>query len=578
MRLQAFGLGAMDGQNGIRLSALRSHTGKQFTYGLILGRCLDPSHRRILPKLLVRSPVASTLQIGTPDGAYSSPTRIPPRPETWGRFDSGDLEMTFDNKAAKQIRNTYTQTQRPGARAFFACLAGLSIPSLALAAPQTASSTEMVRDLEGQVLGSMERFDVAVGGAFSAASAPQTSANVLGPNIFEITLNNTGTGWSEEFLIGLPQGPAGAAQFAPMLVLFHGYGQTPQQLLTLTNYFAEAQARGWYVLAPMGAHQFNFSIEYAQRNVEQALGWCARFLSPDLDHLYAVGFSMGAGMATSYGARHQDPTQAQFAAIVNHTGTSSIRDVYWKAGDQSLLQSPLMFGASPNQDPFVYQRASTIDLDEVSAEVDPASDMLRNLSHIPVRTVAANFDPLTYLVDQATSFDAWFAHRGGSSDLELANASIHNWNTLDESDTLDWLETHSLDDLGPGITHRVLADRNGKWHDFEVFQTQAGAFTPLTWNVDVPGNRLLMAGVENLRRFTIDPVKLGLDPSQALRVLFHASDRQPVRIVVDGFSSSPIGVLRNGVPTSNWTWNANTQRVILRENQPGGAPTWTIEP
>ena len=444
----------------------------------------------------------------------------------------------------------------------------------------SAQSTQMVRDLDGQVLGTMDQFDVAVGGAFSSAYSPQTSAAVLGVNVFEITLNSTGTDWSESFLIGLPQGPGsagGAGQFAPMLVLFHAYGQSPKDLLDLTDYFSMAQTRGWYVLAPLGAHRFNFSIDYAQEGVEQTLGWCAKFLNPDMSRLYGVGFSMGGGMATSYGARHQDPTRARFAAIVNHTGTSSIRDVYWKAGDQSLLKSPLMFGGNPAQVPFRYQRASTIDLDVFSAQVDPATDMLRNLSQTPIRTIAATYDPLAYLVDQASSFDHWLTVRGGSSNLQLFGTSVHQWGTLDEREALDWLETHTLQELPAGKTHRVLADRDGKWHAFDMLQHQANAFTPLAWNVDLPGNRLLMAQAKNLQQIAFDPTQLGLDPAQDLRVLFHAGDGLVTRIALEGFTAPPSNVLRNGVANSNWTWDANTDTLVLAEYQSRGAPTWTVQ-
>ena len=95
---------------------------------------------------------------------------------------------------------------------------------------------EPVRDLEGNELGPQHAFDLAVGGQWSSNFGPQTSASAIGPGIYAVELNRLGTGWSERFLIGLP---SNGASYTPALVLFHGYGQDPDDLLQLTDYFAK---------------------------------------------------------------------------------------------------------------------------------------------------------------------------------------------------------------------------------------------------------------------------------------------------------------------------------------------------
>ncbi|MFT7678067.1 MAG: pimeloyl-ACP methyl ester carboxylesterase [Planctomycetota bacterium] len=419
------------------------------------------------------------------------------------------------------------------------------------------------------------RFDVSVGGSWSTAWGRQITAAPVGPGVYAITLNRLGTGWSERFLIGIPQNSSG---FAPALVLFHGYGETPDDLLANTDYFAKAQARGWFVIAPLGAHKFNYSIPYAQRNVERALGWCAKKLPIDLDRMYAVGFSMGGGMATSYAARHQNPRRGRFAAVVDHTGTVSIQDCYWMTGDKLLMESPLMFGDTPLGDPFAYQRASTIDLAPGSTTVDQDTDMLRNMTHISVKSFAASFDPLTFLVNQTQLFSDQMTVRGGSANLYLANASIHNWSTLDETATLNWLDGISLAERGPNQLHSLLADRKGRWYDFNLVQHQTDAFTPLTWYASPAANKLYLVDAGNLKRVVVHTSDLGLSSSQPLEVVFGSNDGQPTDIAFTGFATVPSQVKRNGTSSSSWSWNATTRVLVLHETSGGGTPSWTLQP
>lgn len=446
-----------------------------------------------------------------------------------------------------------------------------------LSGTNASGQDTMVRNLEGEIIGTQERFDLAVGGEFTSPWNPPGEATALGDGIYAVTLNNTGTGWAERFLIGLPLTGAGAATFAPALVLFHAYGETPDDLLVKTDYFAKAQARGMYVIAPLAAHQYHFSIEYAQRNVEVALGWSAQYLNLDLDRLYALGFSMGAGMATSYSARHQDPARARFAAILNHTGSASIRDVYNRAGVKSLLTNPLMFAGAPFAEPFAYRRASTIDISGTGA-IHGGSDFLRNLAHVPVRTYAALYDPIAYLVNQSEAFDAWLASRGGASDLILGGASLHEWGTLDEDEALDWFDGKTLAEPGPNTTHRLLADRAGAWQAFEILPFLSTRFVPLTWHASQAGNRLFLVGAQNLRQLSFDPAGMGLDTTQDLTLIFGSTDGRPTNLIVKGLSAPPTQVLRNGVPATSWIWHAATNRLILRELKGNFTPTWKLLP
>lgn len=414
-----------------------------------------------------------------------------------------------------------------------------------------------------------------LGGSFSNSGGPGSGIAFKRWGVFEITLDDVGTGWQEQFLVGLPKAPLVPA---PVLVVFHGYGGTPDEILEDTTYFEQAMARGWIVVAPLGAHQYNFGIDYSQTNVEKALEWVARWLVIDVDRFYGVGFSMGGGAVTSYASRHLDPFHARFAAVVNHTGTTSIRDSYWNSNDKQLLESPLMFGGSPDAEPFRYQTASTIDLDTFSGLIDPDSDMARNLVHVPAKGFDARFDPLWYLVHQTFRLHDHLIDLGGASIYSESGDSIHDWGTLAEKDVLDFFEPITYSEPGPGTLTRILADRDGRWLDFRIQQAQTGQFSPFRWTVVPTINRVVVDEVENVARMTIFRRALGLKRKKPLEVVFDSADDQPLVIVVYGYKQAPSDVKRNGTSSGAWTHDPVARTVSLFESGQGSYPKWTIIP
>lgn len=412
-----------------------------------------------------------------------------------------------------------------------------------------------------------------LGGAPSSFRAGANSVEALSRGVYKITLGNTGTNWEEDFVIGLP---TVRVDRAPLLVLFHGYGETPEQMLTYTDYFNKARSRGWYVVAPLGAHKFNFGIEYSQKNTEQALNWVASVLPIDVNRLYAVGFSMGGGWMASFAARHQDLYTGRFAAVVNHTGTVSLTHGYALSTDTTLFDSELMFGGGPDLFGFEYLQSSSFDLDPVTGTIDQETDMIRNLTSTPVRTFAALGDPLATLVMETDKFDAQLALRGGIGDSLRSSASTHSWNTMDEDSTLDWLEQYKLEMPVPYQNHEILADRPGRWHGFSILTRDDREFTPFTYHVDPSANRLYVLGVKNLRSISVNPKMIGLDPDRAMEFVFGSSDTEPTTLILRGITHSPIDILRNGTGTTQWVYDAELGRVLMAEPPTGTVSNWTI--
>ena len=285
---------------------------------------------------------------------------------------------------------------------------------------------------------------------------------------------------------------------------------------------------------------------------------------------------MGGGAAASYAARHLDPSHARFASVVVHTGTTSLRDCYWTASVKNLFENDLMFGGSPDQEAFAYQRASSIDLDTFTGSVDQDADMARNLSHIPVRNFNAIDDPNQNLVGQTAMLHNQLVLRVGSSVYEQGDGTTHNWGTLDEKAVLDYFATISYQEPASGTFVRTLADRDGGWHSFDLEQEAGDQFSPFRWIALPEQNRLVLDEMANIQELSVDPEDLELDPSTTLQVMLESADDTGIEFVLEGIDLQPSDVLRNGQSTGSWDYDASERTLTLHEDGEGSYPMWTV--
>lgn len=407
-------------------------------------------------------------------------------------------------------------------------------------------------------------------GPFASASATPRRA------IFQLRFEDPGTGWQESILLGIPPSPLPSP---PLLVMFHGYGVSEWDCYYNTSIMKDAMRRGWYVVAPLGAHQLNYGITYSQQNVEFVLDWMLSWSGVDPSRIYGIGFSMGGGGMASYAARHLDPDHARFAAMVNHTGSVSLSHLHSTVLNPAVLEDPQMFGGPPSQFPFEYAQCSMFDLDDLTLTIDPNTDMARNVVNIPVLdVVASNEPPATMnLRTQTLSMHNWMGILGGIETLLQPIASQHSWLTLDPTVALDFLEQHTLSVPVTG-THKVLADRDGGWHHFVVYQTTAGAFTPFRWTMLPSLNRIAIDKTQNLHRIAVDSAALGLDTTRTVQVMFGTSDGTSEVITLTDYPQPPTAVRRAAAPTTNYWWDAQSETLTLYEYSAANYPLWTITP
>ena len=401
---------------------------------------------------------------------------------------------------------------------------------------------------------------------------------VLDDGIYSMVMDATGTEWQESFLLGVPSNPLDPA---PLLVSFHRYSASERDTFVNTNLFEEAMERGWYVLAPLGAHELNYGVPYAQENIRVVIDWVSELARIDQERIYGIGFSMGGGCALNFAATNLDPDHAMFAAVVNHTGTVSIRDLWHRATDISVLEHPLMFNGSPYEQPFAYQRASTIELTPWSG-VNQQTDLARNLGHVPVQTWCSTTDPLQHLVRQTRALLRHLMRFGADVNPNESRGNLHRWETLNEIEALDFLEAQRLE-LPTEGTHSLLATHDGRWLHFDIEQVQGGHFSSLRWHANQESNLLYLDGLANIKRLRVRTPDLELSTDETLRLVLgeqagpRAGTEGTTRLVLDGYEVAPRAVLREGRPAA-YEWNPQRGELSLEESDAANLPLWVIIP
>jgi hypothetical protein len=243
-----------------------------------------------------------------------------------------------------------------------------------------------------------------------------------------------------------------------------------------------------------------------------------------------------------------------------------------------VFESPLMFGGAPSNGPFRYQRSSAIDLKPGNL-VDPETDMVRNLVHVPVFHFSASNDPLQYLVTQSYQMHLRLQHWGGTSDWATVASSTHAWTTL-ATTILDQLEPLSLERPSEGIPIPVLADRNGRWHFVELRQARDKRLSPFTFEWSSGSNSLAFSDVENVALLSVDVAssKVGLRALERLQVDVQTRTLEPLDVALRGYAAAPASVKRDLVETTAWTFDSGSQTLTLHETLGVFGASWIVSP
>jgi hypothetical protein len=301
---------------------------------------------------------------------------------------------------------------------------------------------------------------------------------------------------------------------------------------------------------------------------------------------------MGGGNALSYAARHRDRDLGAFAAVINHTGSVCISDVYANnppsATCSAVHPNPTQanmrdtFGAPPPS--FAYQRSSLIDLDANGQLIAGGRHMAVNLADVPVRTHYSALDTIGYLREQSIAFDGFLRPRPEmSSSLIVETQSVcpssscnspseHCWDILDATASCDWLSLHTLEAAPP--RGELLADRDARWGGLEVELHQQGSFGAATYDIASSPPTVQLLGRENLARVAVDLEAYGLDPNAGFDLVTSGADPLGTEFVFSDVSAPPVsGHARDGhrgacVPPPRWR---QAPRLVLRRGDPPAA-------
>ncbi len=389
---------------------------------------------------------------------------------------------------------------------------------------------------------------------------------------FELELN-TADG-PERFGLYAPMVPAAAA--SPLLVHFHAFGGGNFELVTYADdMLAEADARGWFVVAPEQEVRNpsglidgrTYGSDEAQRRVQAVLDWALTTLPVDPTRVYGYGFSMGGGDCLAYAAQHLDPTRGAFAALVNHTGTLVLTEE-WTRNPSARPALEAAFGGTPASARYAYERAASLGYSWSPTSnggfLANAAHPARNLAATPTRSwfhvgdtlyqraEAYMYDLDTLVFDHTIIYQPTQLPQGGNT------PPAHAWEYLDANAACNWFATHTL--TVPSSGSLVIA-RDARYHHLVLTRKTNTDFGRVTFQLPQGSNAITLASVANLQRVRVDAAVSGLSTAGGSLLVTVGRDTHPSYlgrpVVVEvqnlGFAPSVVRQL-NSTPSAQPTW------------------------
>ena len=385
----------------------------------------------------------------------------------------------------------------------------------------------------------------------------------LRPRVMQVLLTNTATGFEEPLMLQLP---LKIAPRQPLLIAFHKFGSNEDDVWNNSKLPLECAKRNWFLLSSLGASKKSFASIESQLNREAAIEWVMQNFPRRIDttRVYGAGFSMGGGSLLSYAARHQAPSDLQFAALVNHTGTVSLEHAWVNEVQEIHDIMVFWFGGSPFAKPFEFQRSSVLSFASTALTPAPDQSMCINLTHVPMLILNAEQDPIDYLVTQTQIFFAYMNSLGANVEYLQLPGDEHAWDTMDAKDLCDFLSSHVRQPLPEA--GKTLADRSGGWLWFDIEQDVAGSFTPFEWEFIPDWNLVSILDTSNLQRISLDVAASPLDVTKGVSVQISATDFIADVIELRGYSQAPSAVFRDSKPTNAWSYDPVEGKVTLFES------------
>ena len=363
-----------------------------------------------------------------------------------------------------------------------------------------------------------------------------------------------------QFPINGPKIPGSGA----LVIAFHSYCVSEKDIYLNTQIAAMCKARGWALVAPYGLVDTHYGNVQSQESLVKVLNVVQKYYQFDPRRVYAMGFSMGGGAALSFSMRHLSESRVQVAAVVNHTGTQDLIDVYQSGtlGVKNMLSDSDHFGTMPTSadNAFPYLRVSPSRV--VVGSVDPNLTPLRNMRHVPIYTFLNLNDPQSKLVTHNLAVTNYLQSIGQSVTLVSINGAVeHKWMTMDLDAAFTWLERQSLADKP--TTMELFADKEVQYLDTVVRDKQDLRIARYDVTAFQGTNTIDIFNTRYLNTLFVDLGAMRLNPAGVLTVNWNSIDSLGDELVFPGYASAPSAVTFNGLPHATWSFDGGTGEVSI---------------
>ncbi len=364
---------------------------------------------------------------------------------------------------------------------------------------------------------------------------------------FDLPPSENPTPYAERFTVGFPAVPN---YNQDAVVLFHGahHHNNPQVL----GVVAALNSAGYLVIVPQGGSYAHYGIQWSSDITEAVMSWVSERWP--YERLFAYGFSMGGGSASSFLARHP----GWFTGLLEHTGTVDL-EAAWTLDLPTRQVLDVVYGHSPPS--YDYTRMSTKN-----------SPMGGNLGWVPsVAASWSNQDPLWS--GQLWPESVAWAAQTASAVLGPYSAPVHRWDNVPYQDVLGWLgQPHGT----PATEGPLVVDQGGTWGLLEVTQDNPGQFSTVTYQSQ--SDRVDLYDIDNVDMLEVDARDLGLDLQAPLIRLHCVMDpgEDGVVLRIAGFPWEP--QVSAGPPGGgSASWSAGVLEVVQWDPN-GGWLAWEIRP
>jgi len=389
----------------------------------------------------------------------------------------------------------------------------------------------MVHELQGGEIGAplppvyedSPRDDIVYADRFPVHQSYQGECDGTDPTILDKWIPKTEipTGKGEYFRYMIPSDYDPQGDPVPLVVGYHGYGNSAASVANQSTLDEECEARGWFMVAPTGLDDKLFGSLSCQLHIEVVIEWMLDEFNIDPDRIYMVAYSMGGGVSASFAARHRDPDGLMIAAVASACGTFDWTLAYTvhPQSVKDLLVNEFNFGDTPAAEPFKYKQCSGVYFDP--ATYPPSSEdyiskesMATNLAYVPTYVAYDTTDQIFSVRAESQAFINIMEEAGvqpvtqietGTLDPCTGNPAPHSWAVFDMPAVFAFLEDKVVD-RHPEVVHAQL-DRDTPVSYLDVTQQQADAFT---WFIaDTSATGLALTDVENAQVVDIDAVLAG---------------------------------------------------------------------